>query len=213
MNSLIFNTTTPLCTVLLSTAQGVDVLTSDKLYQHGEKLLGFIDTLLSSHQITLAELDVIGLVNGPGSFVGTRLGCAVASAMAFGCEVPVVQISTLQALAQSAYSREGCQAVTVIQDARMQEVYFAEYQLSDDAIMCPINKQGLLSLSDPKLGKPSTKVLVGDAVGLWKERYSNKLYHCLEDIEIDVNALTALVQLQVQHGGGVSAVEVAPCYS
>lgn len=57
--------------------------------------------------IGLWDLDWIGLAAGPGYFTGIRIGLAYGLALASGLNIPVVPISSLEALAYSANPRPG----------------------------------------------------------------------------------------------------------
>ena len=79
--------------------------------------------LLDEAKIDLKELDGMAFGAGPGSFTGLRIACGVAQGLAFGSNLPVVEVSTLEALAQ----QSGEQKVITCLDARMGEVYYAAY--------------------------------------------------------------------------------------
>lgn len=64
--------------------------------RHTGSILVAIDATLSSLGCTAAELDYIGVVVGPGSFTGIRIGVATANAMAFASGAKVVQITSLE---------------------------------------------------------------------------------------------------------------------
>ena len=49
---------------------------------HSETLLPMIDTALKASGLTVDELDVLGVTNGPGSFTGLRIGLAVIKGLA-----------------------------------------------------------------------------------------------------------------------------------
>lgn len=49
---------------------------------HSETLLPMIDTALKASGLTMDELDVLGVTNGPGSFTGLRIGLAVIKGLA-----------------------------------------------------------------------------------------------------------------------------------
>lgn len=70
--------------------------------QHGELLLCWIEALLAEAGLSGAHLDGIWVTRGPGSFTSLRLGFSVATAMAFALEIPVIAVSSLQALAMRA---------------------------------------------------------------------------------------------------------------
>lgn len=61
-----------------------------------ESLLKQVDAVLRQSGQTVQSLDVIGVVNGPGSFTGLRIGIATANALAAAAELPMVAISADQ---------------------------------------------------------------------------------------------------------------------
>lgn len=101
--------------------------------QHGNMLLPAIAELLSSHELTSADLSLIVTGVGPGSFTGLRVGLACAKGIALATSCPIVGISTLQALAYAtARSRPGALIVAAV-DARKREVYAGGYIWNSDA--------------------------------------------------------------------------------
>lgn len=53
-------------------------------------LLAFIHTSLARHQADWPDVTGIGVLRGPGSFTGLRIGVATANALAYSLDVPVV---------------------------------------------------------------------------------------------------------------------------
>ncbi|MGU5654096.1 tRNA (adenosine(37)-N6)-threonylcarbamoyltransferase complex dimerization subunit type 1 TsaB [Aeromonas allosaccharophila] len=115
------------------------LLVGDKLFSrweeaprdHTRKILPMVQAVLEDAGISLSDLDAIAFGRGPGSFTGVRIGISVAQGLAFGAGVPLIGISTLAAMAQGAYRLDGAQQVLTAIDARMNEVYFGRYELSD----------------------------------------------------------------------------------
>jgi tRNA threonylcarbamoyladenosine biosynthesis protein TsaB len=95
-----------------------------------ERLLPWVHELLAEAGLALAQIDGIAFGAGPGGFTGLRLACGVAQGLAYGLDLPVMPVSTLEALALASGKRE----VWVCLDARMNEVYSAVYLVEGDAV-------------------------------------------------------------------------------
>jgi tRNA threonylcarbamoyladenosine biosynthesis protein TsaB len=63
-------------------------------------LLPAVHELLENHGLTPADIDLIAVGTGPGTFSGLRVGIATARALAQALEIPLVGSSTLAAIAQ-----------------------------------------------------------------------------------------------------------------
>ncbi len=104
-------------------------------------LLPQVRALLNEAGWELSSLDAIVFGRGPGSFTGLRTACAVAQGLALGAGVSVIGVDTLMTLAQQAAmaAQQGGNAspkrVTALLDARMNEVYVAQYARGDHAEM------------------------------------------------------------------------------
>lgn len=103
--------------------------------RHSEFILPAIDLLISELGITLADLEVVAFAGGPGAFTGLRIAAAITQGLAFGLDLPVVQISSLATLAQAAHRKFGLQKVVTCVDARMNEVYWASYQFAGEIMV------------------------------------------------------------------------------
>lgn len=99
--------------------------------QHSQKILPLVDELLNKAQCKLKDLDVIGFGQGPGSFTGVRISVAIAQGLAYSANLPLVGVSTLAIMAQQAYEQMQASVVYSAIDARMGEIYFAQYQVNN----------------------------------------------------------------------------------
>ena len=108
-----------------------------------------VQSLLREGEISLADCDAIAFGSGPGSFTGVRTACGVAQGLAFGADLPVIPVVTLMALAQAEYAGRGAVNVLAALDARMSEVYWAQYHY--DAQLAAWQ-----TVIAPTLGKPAT---------------------------------------------------------
>ena len=110
-----------------------------------QTILPMIEQGLNDLGLAVSDLTAIAFSRGPGSFSGVRINAAVTQALAWSNDLPVIPVSTLQALAQAAYRLHGLTAVTAVLDARMNEVYVASYQLDAQGIMQAVDEEQLLS--------------------------------------------------------------------
>jgi tRNA threonylcarbamoyladenosine biosynthesis protein TsaB len=99
--------------------------------RHSELILPMVDELLSGAGLAVQHLDALAFSRGPGSFTGIRIATGVIQGIALGADLPVVPVSTLAALAQSAFRLQGAQKALSALDARMGEVYWASCHLQD----------------------------------------------------------------------------------
>ena len=84
--------------------------------RHSELALPMLERLLNN-----ISIEAVAFGAGPGAFTGLRIACALAQGLAFARSLPVIGISTLEALAQES----GAARVVACIDARMREVYYA----------------------------------------------------------------------------------------
>ncbi len=131
---LAIDTATEACSVALLNKEKVTAHFELCTREHTQRILPMVQTLLQQEQTTLAGLDALAYGRGPGSFTGVRIGIGIAQGLALGAGLPVVGISTLKTMAQSAWRLQGASRVLAAIDARMGEVYWAEYQRDEQGI-------------------------------------------------------------------------------
>lgn len=93
---------------------------------HSEGFLPLLDTMLQRTGRDITQVDYFAVTNGPGSFTGLRIGVSTIKALAHAQNKALVEISTLDALAENIPSFSGY--VCPMIDARRQEVYTAVYK-------------------------------------------------------------------------------------
>ena len=129
-----------------STSGGVAVADSDGLraaafldirVTHSERLMPQIDQMLQQAGMTIADIDLVAVSNGPGSFTGVRIGLATAKGICAAREIPLLPINTLDLLAHNAWGSR--LPVLACIDARMDEVYAALYAPDLTPIIAPCN--------------------------------------------------------------------------
>lgn len=104
---------------------------------HAEQLMDFIDDALSMSGKAVTEIDRIAVTVGPGSFTGIRVGVSAARGFALALGMPAVGVSTLAALAAAARRVQPGKAITVVLDAKRDEVYAQAFDADGRAASAP----------------------------------------------------------------------------
>jgi len=94
---------------------------------HAERLAPLVRELMEETGVTAGRLDRIGVVAGPGSFTGVRVGVAFARGLALTLDIPAVGISALACAARSADPARG-KTVLAAHDVRRDELAWQIYE-------------------------------------------------------------------------------------
>jgi tRNA threonylcarbamoyladenosine biosynthesis protein TsaB len=128
-----FDTATERMTVALQRGDRVFAHDGEGGARASATLLPAIFHLLEDAAIALADLDAIAFGRGPGAFTGLRTACSVAQGLAFGAGKRVLPIDSLLAVAEDARAAGlAAPRVWALIDARMDQIYAAEYERIDD---------------------------------------------------------------------------------
>ncbi len=131
MKLLALDTSTDACSVALCINDEVQVDHRIAPQKHAQLLLPMIDRMLSDAGLKATDLDGIAFGCGPGSFTGVRIAAATTQGIAFGADIGVIPISSLQALAQGASRTHQATHTIACIDARMSEVYWGAYVIDE----------------------------------------------------------------------------------
>lgn len=171
---LAIDTSTEMCSVALM--MGNTVYTRDAIAprDHTKKILPMVDEVLKEAGVTLQELDALAYGRGPGSFTGVRIGIGIAQGLALGAELPMIGISTLAAMAQQAYRQTGASQVAAAIDARMSEVYWAQYQRQSNGDWQVVGEECVVAPNDLN-SRVSGDALSWTQVGTGWDAYRDEL--------------------------------------
>jgi tRNA threonylcarbamoyladenosine biosynthesis protein TsaB len=161
---LAIDTSSAWCSVALS----LDSSTEGAVQRHellgpeaSQHLLPWITDLLKQEGIAFRDLDAIAVGIGPGAFTGVRLAVAVVQGLALASHLPVAPVASLDAIAATAVDHPLIQAMgagkhqfTVAIDARMGEVYWANYSVMKTAQAGNDNTALPERIGDIQLTKP-----------------------------------------------------------
>lgn len=166
-----------------------------------QQILPMIERAMQQTQTGWQDLDVIGFSRGPGAFSGVRINAAVAQALAWAHDLPVVPVSSLQALAQQA-ARQGRSGVTAVIDARMDEVYLGRFAIDDEGIMQPLIPETLLDYDSAR--RFGDMPVVGSGAVL--------MGHHADDTAADARDIAVLTAHYAAKGQTVRAADALPVY-
>ena len=158
LSILSIDTSASYCSVALKCGAEIRVKRSEKPREHVRLVLPMVEQLLAEAAVRLPDLDAITFAQGPGSFTGLRIGFGVVQGLAFGAQLPVIPVSTLQLMAQRAFGllKDVTPATLLIPalDARMEELYWGAYAVRDGVVQ-PVMDDAL---------SPREKLILPDAV-------------------------------------------------
>jgi tRNA threonylcarbamoyladenosine biosynthesis protein TsaB len=219
MRILAIDTTTEACSAALRIGEEVLARSEEPGRGHADRILDMVDEILAEAGTALSALDGIAAGIGPGAFTGVRISVATAQGLAFGAALPVVPVSSLEALAYERMQR-GAVRVLACLDARMAEVYWAFFD-ADAA-------RGLIAGAGPAVGTPAS-LLIGaaalvpragyDGIGRGLAAYPQLLQlaglRCGPgDLRAlpDARSLAQLGALRLARGEGIDPGALAPLY-
>lgn len=135
---LLLETATEVCSVALAVDGEVAAFAESKDgFRHAEQLTLFAEQVLRASQLTTRDLDAVCVSRGPGSYTGLRIGVSTAKGLCYALGIPLLAVSTLEAMASHVASSkdagwllpEGDPYLCPMLDARRMEVYYALYDL------------------------------------------------------------------------------------
>ena len=137
---LCMDTATKACSVsLCSDGKAIHSMArQEEGYVHAEKLHVLVQEVLEESGKGFSDLDAIAVGSGPGSYTGLRIGVSAAKGFAYGANIPLIGIPTLQIIAAAGKNsiKEDTFSMRPMIDARRMEVFSAAYdpQLSETEI-------------------------------------------------------------------------------
>ncbi len=128
---LALDTTTTVCSVALGDEGKLWAEYSLNISKtHSQRLMPLLVDLIRDTGVDKKKIEGIAVTTGPGSFTGIRIGMATALGLSQGLGVPVVGVTTLDALAWAGIFSPGL--ICPVLDARKDQVYFALYRGGGD---------------------------------------------------------------------------------
>ena len=150
----------------LSTAVLINGEVKGELYEdmergQAEHLMGFIAKTLEIAKVDFADLDGISVTVGPGAFTGMRIGLSTARALGLVRKIPVVGVSSLEAVAYGVSERDQQgRNILVALDSKRNEIFAQAFDGKKRPLStaeCVAPRQALM------MAPPGDTLLAGDA--------------------------------------------------
>lgn len=198
-----FETSTEWCGVALWRDGEIAAVERRAGHRHSDLALPMLERLLATAAMTAAQLDAVAFGAGPGAFTGLRIACGLAQGLAFAAAIPVIGISTLEALAEES----GAVRVVACLDARMREVYYSalEKQAGRWKEIVPaqcVSPDAVMPIGDGWVGCGNGFAVYGN-LGLTR---------VLPEVHPTAVAVARLAAPRLAAGEGVDAALAAPIY-
>src|SRR5687767_10138543 len=170
--------------------------------RHSELALPMLQKLLGESRV-----DAVAFGAGPGAFTGLRIACGLAQGIAFGRGIPVIGVSTLEAMAEESGAKH---AVACI-DARMREVYYAALVKRAGRWHEVVAAQCVASHAAPApRGHGWHNACIGFEV--YREKPRHKISVVRSTVHPTAVSVAILAAPRLAAGQGVDAAQAAPVY-
>ena len=188
----------------------------DRGLTHSVTLMPLLDGMLKTAGLTLDDMDIIAVAQGPGSFTGIRIGVSAAKGLAWAKALPCCGVSTLEAMAYGVTDFEG--VVVGAMDARRQQVYNALFRTENGRVtrLCADRAVAMELVAEELAAMPEPKLIVGDGAVLLYDFLQKAGIGCRLTSPLHRQQSAAGVALAAEHlaaqGLTCSAQELQPVY-
>ena len=176
----------------MALCKGQQVLASEDLTRGSAsaQIVTAVQSLLAQVGWSIAELEAVGVVSGPGSFTGMRTGLAAAKGLCESAGLPLAAVSRLEVLANAAGLLDGFVAL----EAGRDEVYVLDIRSGQESLC---SSEGIAVLC------------AGKSLAVAEERVAERLASCepvLYPLHVR-DSLQAVLRQMREGGSDVSMVD------
>ncbi|WP_208280763.1 tRNA (adenosine(37)-N6)-threonylcarbamoyltransferase complex dimerization subunit type 1 TsaB [Massilia oculi] len=212
-NILAIETSAELASCALLAGEKVIERSTPGVRSHSQSVLPMVQELLNEAGIALADCDAVAFGAGPGSFTGVRTACGVAQGLAYGAGLPVLPLVTLEAMAEACRAGTGASDVLAVLDARMGEVYWAQYRF-DGGKWTEVVAPALSAPQDVAPLAAEGLRACGNGFAEYADAFAGRPFAqgALPDIMPHARELALLARGALADGQGVPAAQAQPLY-
>jgi tRNA threonylcarbamoyladenosine biosynthesis protein TsaB len=200
-------TSTDWCSVAVCSAGETRGIERRAGTRHSEFVLPMLQRICDSFGTSLSALDAVAFGAGPGGFTGLRIACAVAQGLALARGIPVLGVSTLEALAEAS----GAPRAVACLDARMREVYYSALEKRGDRFVEVIPAR-CVAPADAPAPPGEGWVACGNGFAAYKGIFEAKFSVMKPEIHPSAVAVARLAAPRLAAGEGVDAALAVPLY-
>ena len=184
---------------------------------HSQTLLPMLDEVAKMIELDLADIDVIAVAAGPGSFTGLRIGSATAKGLGLALKKPLVSVPTLEGIAFNFCGSD--KVICPMMDARRSQVYTGIYEFDGNTLR-KVEDQMAVPVEEilEKLNIIGKEViLAGDGVPVYMEQIEKylKVPYLIAPAHLNRQCAGAVAVLGMQYakeGKTETAMEHQPDY-
>jgi len=210
VNLLAIDTSTEACSAALLRADGA-VFDAFEVAprRHNALLPAMMEQVLGAASVPKSALTHCAFANGPGAFTGIRIAAAQAQGIGIALGIPLLPVSTLAVLAQAAIDGHDCERPLVALDARMGEIYWAQYE-RDEAGLARLRGRERLDRAEAIVIDAATDFGAGHG---WVEDLRSRVeFEVAPALFPAASALLGLAAAAARGGAGVDAAAVGINY-
>ncbi|MDY0962064.1 tRNA (adenosine(37)-N6)-threonylcarbamoyltransferase complex dimerization subunit type 1 TsaB [Massilia sp. CFBP9026] len=215
---LAIETSAELASCALLVGDNVIARSTPGVRSHSQSVLPMVQELLNEAGIALADCDAVAFGAGPGSFTGVRTACGVAQGLAYGAKLPVLPLVTLEAMGEACRATTGASEVLAVLDARMGEVYWAQYRFLDggwsEVVAPTLSAPQDVAPQYPAQDSADRLQACGNGFAEYADAFAGKPFAqtALPDIVPHARELALLARAALAAGQGVPAAQAQPIY-
>jgi len=170
---------------------------------HSRTLLPMAEDILRNLDKSVRDIDLVAVAHGPGSFTGLRIGMAEAKGLCWALDIPVIGVSTLEAMAFGGPDMEGIMLCCAM-DARRGQVYNALFTVKDGRPqrLCEDRAISVTELQDEMISCGKPWILLGDG--------ANLCYNTMDRDKLSLFLAPEPLRIQSARGVGLAAMGKTP---